>query len=92
MCMVSVIGDVYKDKWQGFPQSVFTNYPEVSRIEFEALRKEVVALKELIEAANKFDKSTGQPHCEIEDKVSLLRKVAEAVGVNFNDVLKPNTS
>jgi hypothetical protein len=89
MCMMSVIGDAYKQKFQGFPGTTFTNYPEVTRAEFEALRKEMLALKELLEAANKFDQSTGQPHCETEDKMSLIRKVAEAVGVDLDDIIKP---
>ena len=89
--MVSVIGDVYKDKWKPEPwypnPSVYIQ--GVTREEFDALQKEVLALKELLEAANKFDKATGQPHCEMEEKVELLRKVAEAVGVNLDSILKP---
>lgn len=60
----------------------------VSRQEFEALKKEVQELKELIKAAQKFDEATNQPHCEHEDKVALIKKIAELVGVDMTDVLK----
>lgn len=98
MCMVSNIGDVYGRKWQPpfeIPpnpyQPPFTiTVTEVTRAEFDALRKEVLALKELLEAAKRFDEATGQPDCEMGEKIAIIRKVAEAVGVNLDDVLKPS--
>lgn len=96
MCMVSNIGDVYGRKWKDYDPPVFpppsvihVPVSEVSRTEFEALRKEVLALKELLLAAKKFDEKTGQPDCEMGDKIAIIRKVAEAVGVNLDDVFKP---
>ena len=96
--MVSNIGDVYGKKWQDYtppyipPQTTTIVFPvsEVSRAEFEALRKEVLALKELLLAAKKFDEKTGQPDCEMGEKIAIIRKVAEAVGVNLDDVFKPD--
>lgn len=61
--------------------------PGPSREEFDRLKKEVEALKELLAAAQKFDEVTNQPHCEHEDKVAILKKVAEMVGVDLKDVL-----
>lgn len=59
-----------------------------TREEFEALKKEMQELKELLKAGQKFDAATNQPHCEHEDKVALIKKMAELVGVDLEDVLK----
>lgn len=37
--------------------------------------------------AKAYDEANGEPECEIESKVALLRAVAEAVGVDLDDVL-----
>jgi hypothetical protein len=58
-----------------------------TREEFEALKKEVLELKELLKAAQKFDAATNQPHCEHEDKVDLIKKIAKLVGVDLGDAL-----
>jgi hypothetical protein len=60
----------------------------VPRYEFEALKREVEALKELLKAAQKYDEATGQPHCEHEEKVAFLKKMAEYVGIDLSEVLK----
>ena len=91
MCTVSYIGD----QWTGtapkrypdfFPVPV-TVPAGVSEERFNQLREEVLELKELLKAAKKFDEATEQPDCETEDKVALLRKIAEFVGVDLDDVL-----
>jgi len=96
--MVSNIGDNYKE---GFPQKWPNVWPHVqqptpsfaqqylgviSRQEFDALKAEVEELKKLLQAAKKFDDSTGQPHCEMDDKVELIKRIAKAVGVEMGDV------
>lgn len=90
MCMVSNIGDAWAHK---FPEK----YPHfnpppvvipsgVSASEFEALKKEVKELKKLLEAAKKFDQSTGQPDCAMEEKVKLIKAIAKLVGVNLDQL------
>lgn len=59
----------------------------VTREEFEQLKKEVQEMKELLRKAKQYDERTNQPHCEKEEKIQLLRKIAELVGVDLNDVL-----
>lgn len=100
MCIVSNIGDYWREKlpeqhpwttpWIQPNPGVQPN-PGISlsptREEFEALKRDVEALKKLLEAAKKFDEETNQPHCEHEDKVALIKKVAELVGVDLKDVL-----
>ncbi len=60
MCVVSMVGDHYNDKWRDFfpkqplPNNPFiapqryTNFPEITREEFNQLKKEVEDMKELL--------------------------------------------
>ena len=97
MCVVSMIGDHYREKWEPqFPQNpvqpyqVFPYNPP-SRYEFDELKKEVLEMKELLKRAKKYDEETGQKDCEMEDKVALLKKVAEMVGVSLDDIFPTST-
>lgn len=89
MCTYSVIADGWRDQLpyrypQTFPQpSTIVTVPEISRTEFDALKREVKELKELLKAAKKFDAATGQPDCEMEEKVALLKQIAKLVGVEL---------
>ena len=92
MCVVSYVGDMYakgfKDKWNkvtGVPNT-FTLETPVTREEFEALRQEVTELRKLLQAAKAFDKATGQPDCETDEKVDFIKSLAEFVGVDMRDV------
>lgn len=60
----------------------------VSKEEFDALKKEVEELKQLLKAAKKFDEETGQPDCHMDDKVDFIKKLAEFVGVDLEDIFK----
>ncbi len=89
MCMVSNIGDSYGEMFPGkWPQYnpplevVIVN----NSAEIEALRNEIKALKKLLLAAKKFDEQTGQPDCEMDEKVNLIRAIAKMVGVDMKDV------
>jgi hypothetical protein len=100
MCSVSMVGDFYSDKFRPYltpnspnvtyphiPSPVVTFLPPVSREEFEALKREVQDMKELLKRAKAYDEQNNEPHCETEEKIALLRKVAAAVGVSLDDVL-----
>ena|ERR1700761_2992645 len=60
--------------------------PEVTREEFEALRKMVEEMRDVLVVAKKYDEETGQPDCEMDDKVAVLKRVAEIVGVDLSKV------
>lgn len=62
--------------------------PPITRAEFDALKREVEELRDLLAAAMKFDGATDQPHCEADDKVSKLRQMAAIVGVDLDDLLR----
>ena len=94
MCTVSNIGD----QWRGtFPQrwpNIVPNTggiqwpPQVTREEIEALKREMQELRELLLAAKKYDAATGQPDCEMGEKVLLIKQIAKLVGVDVSDVFK----
>lgn len=92
MCMVSNIGDqwgeTFPHKWPQFvpPSPGVVIQQGVSQSDFDALKKEVQELKKLLQAAAEFDKKTGQPHCEMEAKVKLIKEIAKLVGVDIGDV------
>lgn len=90
MCVVSMVGDHYSDRFNSQPYQFWQHYCEVKREEFDALKAEVEEMKELLIAAKKIDEVTGQPDCEMEEKIELLKKVAEAVGVDLEEVFGDN--
>lgn len=105
MCAVSFVGDHYRDKWAPLPGTIWPYqsgtgfstgstqvYPApASKEDVDALRKEVLEMKELLKRAKKYDEDNGEPNCEMDDKMAYLRKVAGSVGVEIDDVLRPHT-
>lgn len=99
MCTVSMVGDAYAKRWVPDtgtypivypPQVQGTTYvlnSPVTRAEFDKLKAEVEEMKELLRAAKRIDEITNQPDCENADKLAVLRKVAELVGVDLTDVI-----
>lgn len=93
MCVVSMVADHYDKKWgQNFP-SINNESANSLRInmlqgQLEQLRKEFEEFKELWKKAAEYDKQHNQPHCEQEEKLKILRKVAEVLDINIDDVLK----
>ncbi len=58
----------------------------VSRKEFDDLKKEVEQLRDLLKKAQEFDKATNQPSCDNHDKLALIRGLAQALGVDLSDL------
>lgn len=95
MCVVSNIGDQWKEQFPGkypnFPINPVPSHPvylppQVTKEEFDTLRREVQELKKLLKAAKIFDEATGQPHCEMDAKVDLIKQIAKLVGVDLEDI------
>ena len=93
MCFVSAVGDTWG---RTVPQMPYYNPivygGEVSRAEFEQLKRDMQELKELLKAAKRYDDATGQRDCEMEEKIALVRKFAEVAGVNLDDLFTKPTS
>lgn len=98
MCTVSNIGSGWggtfpnrypwiKPYTPPFANPIPAVIPGVSKDEFDRLKQEVVELRKLLAAAKAFDVATGQPDCEVDEKVALIKRIAEFVGVDLSDVL-----
>lgn len=95
MCVMSVVMDGFNDRWQdklsdlkGF-QLQWPPQPEVNRAEFDKLREEVMALKDMLKAAKIYDEKTGQPDCESEDKMAKARQICKLVGLDLDSLIAP---
>ena len=89
-----MVGDGYTSdfpkRWPQFSPPMLPSITiTLSKEEFDALKKEVVELKRLLIAAKKFDDATGQPECENEAKIKLIKDIAKLVGVDMDSVFKP---
>lgn len=102
MCVVSMVGYHYADKWRGLPwiEPVVPQWPwtgdegtradsPISRSEFDALKREVEEMKALLKRAKDYDERNNEPDCEIDEKMDFLRRVAKLDVVDLDDVLKP---
>lgn len=101
MCVVSMVGDYWRDRLPQQPYypgiqphiappgslGAMVGNLQVTRAEFDALKKDVEELKKLLAAAKQFDEATGEPDCEHADKIALIKKLAKLVGVDMSDVL-----
>lgn len=88
MCVVSFIGDHYNDKWTKPDYTFIHNFPQVSKEEFDKLKKEVEEMKQLLIKAKIYDEKNNEPNCEIEEKMAKLREIAKLVGIDIDEVLK----
>jgi hypothetical protein len=60
--------------------------PPPSREEFNELKDLVLQMKKELEAARAQDIANNEPDCEMEDKVAVLKKIAQMVGVSLENV------
>ena len=100
MCLVSGVGDQWsrKEAWPDWPQiypfppqpnGIPITSPLITRAEFDQLKREVEQMKSELEAARAQDIADGNPDCEMEEKVAILKATAKAFGVDLNGVF-PN--
>jgi hypothetical protein len=45
-------------------------------------------MKKLLIKAKIYDEQNNEPNCEMEDKIALLKRVADMVGVSLDDIFK----
>ena len=97
MCVVSNIGDQYgrtlpnQFPWINNPPKDWTTQtyvytPGPTRAEFDELKKVVEQMRLDLIAAKAQDIAEGNPDCEMEEKVALLKRVADLVGVDLSEV------
>lgn len=91
-----MVGDFYGWKFEPYRPFITETYTYPagpSQAEFDALKKEVQDMKELLRRAKIYDEENNEPNCEIEDKMKFLRAVAKLVDIDLDDVIgkqKPN--
>lgn len=90
MCVVSMVMDHYWDKWNK-PQPVqqpfpFNPYPVMPQIvpQPQITPEEVAEFKRLLERAREYDKKHNEPDCELEEKKSRIKQLADSLGVDIN--------
>jgi hypothetical protein len=98
-----MVGDHFHDKWRDNPLVPNPFFPkrdplnqsnwmppktEVTKKEFDKLKAEVEEMKKLLIRAKLYDEANNEPSCEVEEKMEFLRKVAQLVGVDLDDVFK----
>ena len=94
MCAVSFIGDSYK---RFFEESPFRPWHGIisgvggaagpSKADFDALKAKVEEMLAMLKAARQFDIATGQKDCQMDEKIEMLRKVADVVGLDITNVV-----
>lgn len=92
MCVSSMIGDHYRDKFTApeYPIKFWPLSPnpaEISRAEFDHLKRDVEEMKALLIRAKEYDEANGEPDCEMDEKVALIKKIAKLVGVNLDGII-----
>lgn len=97
MCVVSNIGDTYgrRDGWPWQPIRPVEPPPivpgdfadmwreQTKDAEIDDLKKRVEVLEELLRKGKEYDRETGQPDCELDEKRQALKKIAEELGVEI---------
>lgn len=90
VCSIQCRGDYYRDRspwitpWITPQAPVYPHFKDtVTREEFNRLKEE---LKKVLKAAKIFDEATGQEDCELDDKVAVIKKAAELLGVDLEDI------
>ena len=89
MCVVSAVSDYYRHNTlpaTSLDWSAAIANPLGYQVQIDQMRKDIEALRQLLIAAQKYDKAVGEPHCEDPEKVALIRKIAEVVGVDLKGI------
>lgn len=106
MCVVSMIMDHYRDWWgdkywppntpwkvapvppHEWPQTIpapIPNAPGPTPAELDEFRR-------LLDRAREYDRKMNQPDCELDQKRQMLKKMAEALGVDISFIDKDTSN
>lgn len=98
MCVVSNLGDQFSKTWplgglmpQQSPATPYTqiNWPQAIPEPYKGpTREQFEEFLELFRAAKKIDIYLGQPDCEMDGKLAVLREHARRLGLDPDAVLK----
>lgn len=92
MCVVSMVGDHFNQQWAPYTQQVGlaggSLIEFLPKHEFEALRREVMQMKELLIKAKLYDEQNNEPKCEKEEKIETLKKMAKLFDISLEEIFK----
>ena len=83
---IKSLGEEVDKKVKQVLQSQLNRLDMVSREEFDELKRQVEDMLEILKVAKLYDEENGEPDCAMDEKVGILRKVAELVGVDLSEV------
>lgn len=97
MCVVSMISDEFSKSQKPLlppfidekkdPKEWVSNFRDiVSNETIEKLKAEIKILERLLIAAIDYDARTGQPECEVAEKVAFLKAVAKALDFDLSHI------
>lgn len=101
MCVVSMVSDHQINKWGEWinqenlytpiiVKNVDTKQLEVKienlTAQFEELRRDFTDFKKLVLRAIDYDERNNEPECEVEDKVRLIKEMANHLGIDVSDI------
>jgi hypothetical protein len=82
VCTYSMVAQFYGELFhEKFPGGLERNIA-LTHDDFFETQRQVTEMKELLNRAAEYDKKHNQPDCEMEEKLKLLRQVANYVGVH----------
>jgi hypothetical protein len=88
---VGPIGPVIQPEINPYPNPfeklLIPTAPPISKEDFDALKKEVEELKELLEKAKQYDAKHDEPDCEAEEKIALAKQLGKTFDVDIESVL-----
>lgn len=100
MCVVSMVGDQFNDHWKDWNKRIPEFIPHgpkitgepvalsgyVTKAEFDKLRAEVELMRDLLIRALEYDRKNNEPNCQNDEKIAKLKKIAELVGIDLDEV------
>lgn len=84
MCVVSMVVDNWNDHFTQQSPAIQELNHELRIVQLE---RELELLKNQIKSAKAYDKKTGQPDCEDEEKVEKLKAIAKLLDLDISEVL-----
>lgn len=80
MCVVSMVMDHYREKWQPTTTGTFITWPQMPT------QEEIDEFRRLLERAREYDKRHNEPDCELDEKRQALKKIADQMGIDISFV------
>lgn len=88
MCVVSMVMDHYRERWEPLVpqvpyQPIVTNPTIISWPVPMISAEEVAEFRKLLERAREYDKRMNEPDCELDEKKAALKDIAQKLGVEI---------